>query len=108
VTGHLKDGSTDLNWPQLAAPNQTIVFYMGLSGLEKICQSLMDHGCSKQHPIAIVQQGTTPNQRVITGTLESLPKTVIAEKIKAPTLIIVGTVVTLHDKLNWFNVDNVS
>jgi len=106
VTGHLKDGSTDLNWPQLAAPNQTIVFYMGLSGLGKICQSLIDHGCSKQHPIAIVQQGTTPNQRVITGTLESLPKSVIAEKIKAPTLIIVGTVVSLHDKLNWFNVDN--
>jgi len=108
VTGHLKDGSTDLNWPQLAAPNQTIVFYMGLSGLEKICQSLIDHGCSKQHPIAIVQQGTTSNQRVITGTLESLPKKVIDEKIKAPTLIIVGTVVSLHDKLNWFNVNPVS
>jgi len=108
VTGHLKDGSTDLNWPQLAAPNQTIVFYMGLSGLQKICQSLIDHGCSKQHPIAIVQQGTTSNQRVITGTLESLPKKVIDEKIKAPTLIIVGTVVSLHDKLNWFNVDRIS
>ncbi len=103
VTGHLKDGSTNLNWPQLAAPNQTIVFYMGLSGLKIICQSLINHGCSTEHPIAIVQQGTTANQRVITGTLESLPQTVIDEKIKAPTLIIVGTVVTLHDKLNWFN-----
>jgi uroporphyrin-III C-methyltransferase/precorrin-2 dehydrogenase/sirohydrochlorin ferrochelatase len=106
VTGHLKDGSADLNWQQLAAPNQTIVFYMGLSGLEKICQSLIDHGCSADHPIAIIQQGTTPNQRVITGTLESLPKTVLDEQIKAPTLIIVGTVVTLHEKLNWFNVDS--
>jgi len=103
VTGHLKDGSTDLNWPQLAAPNQTIVFYMGLSGLETICQSLINHGCSKEHPIAIVQQGTTANQRVITGSLETLPQKVIDEKIKAPTLIIVGTVVTLHGKLNWFN-----
>ncbi len=104
VTGHLKDGSTDLNWPQLAAANQTIVFYMGLSGLKTICQSLINHGCSKEHPIAIVQQGTTANQRVITGTLETLPQTVIDQQIKAPTLIIVGTVVTLHEKLNWFNV----
>jgi len=103
VTGHLKDGSSDLNWKQLAAPNQTIVFYMGLSGLANICQSLMDHGCSKNHPIAIIQQGTTANQRVITGTLEFLPQTVIEEQIKAPTLIIVGTVVSLHDKLKWFN-----
>jgi len=103
VTGHLKDGSTDLNWKQLAAPNQTIVFYMGLSGLANICQSLIEHGCSKEHPIAIIQQGTTSNQRVITGTLESLPQTVIDEKIKAPTLIIAGTVVLLHDKLKWFN-----
>lgn len=106
VTGHLKDGSTDLNWPQLAAPNQTIVFYMGLSGLTTICQSLISHGCLKDHPIAIVQQGTTINQRVITGTLETLPQTVIDEKIKAPTLIIVGTVVSLHDKLNWFNTES--
>lgn len=102
VTGHLKEGSTDLNWQQLSAPNQTVVFYMGLSGLSKICQSLINHGCSNSHPIAIIQQGTTPNQRVITGTLENLPKTVIEKQIKAPTLIIVGTVVTLHSKLNWF------
>ena len=102
VTGHLKDGSIDLNWQQLSAPNQTIVFYMGLSGLEKICQSLIENGCSGEHPIAIIQQGTTANQRVITGTLDSLPQTVADEGIKAPTLIIVGSVVTLHDKLNWF------
>jgi len=102
VTGHLKDGSVDLNWQQLAAPNQTIVFYMGLIGLKSICQSLIDHGCSESHPIAIIQQGTTSNQRVIAGTLKSLPQSVVDEGIKAPTLIIVGSVVTLHDKLNWF------
>ena len=104
VTGHLKQDSTDLNWQQLSAPNQTIVFYMGLLGLEKICQSLIENGCSKNHPIAIIQQGTTIHQRVITGTLKSLPKKVAEDKLKAPTLIIVGTVVTLHDKLNWFKV----
>lgn len=103
VTGHLKDGSMDLNWQQLSAPNQTIVFYMGLSSLEKICQSLIKNGCSVNHPIAIIQQGTTSNQLVITGTLESLPKSVVDKGIKAPTLIIVGSVVTLHDKLKWFN-----
>jgi uroporphyrin-III C-methyltransferase/precorrin-2 dehydrogenase/sirohydrochlorin ferrochelatase len=102
VTGHLKDGSSNLNWQQLAAPNQTIVFYMGLSSLENICLSLIAHGCSKNHPIAIIQQGTTIKQRVITGTLETLPESVLNAGIKAPTLIIVGTVVTLHDKLNWF------
>lgn len=105
VTGHLQDGSIDLNWKQLTAPNQTIVFYMGLSGLQKICQSLIDHGSSGNHPIAIIQQGTTTNQRVITGTLESLPKIVEDEKIKAPTLIIVGSVVLLHNKLNWFKTE---
>ena len=103
VTGHLKDNSINLNWTQLAAPNQTIVIYMGLVGLEKICQSLIEHGSPKDLPIALVQQGTTTNQRVITGTLESLPSAIAHQDIKPPTLIIIGTVVTLHDKLDWFH-----
>ncbi|MCK9635724.1 MAG: siroheme synthase CysG [Methylobacter tundripaludum] len=102
VTGHLKNNSINLNWTQLAAPNQTIVIYMGLVGLEKICQSLIEHGSSKDLPVAIVQQGTTSNQRVITGTLETLPGKIAGQDIKPPTLIIIGTVVTLHDKLSWF------
>jgi uroporphyrin-III C-methyltransferase/precorrin-2 dehydrogenase/sirohydrochlorin ferrochelatase len=105
VTGHLKDGTINLNWKQLTASNQTVVFYMGLSSLEKICQSLIDNGCSSSHPIAIIQQGTTANQRVVTGTLETLPQLASAKNIKAPTLIIVGSVVTLHDKLHWFKVE---
>jgi uroporphyrin-III C-methyltransferase/precorrin-2 dehydrogenase/sirohydrochlorin ferrochelatase len=103
VTGHLKDNSINLNWTQLAAPNQTIVIYMGLVGLEKICQSLIAHGSPKDLPVALVQQGTTTNQRVITGTLETLPATIAGLNVKPPTLIIIGTVVTLHDKLNWFH-----
>jgi len=102
VTGHLKDNSINLNWAQLAAPNQTIVIYMGLIGLKKICQALIEHGSPKDLPIALVQQGTTSNQRVFTGTLESLPNAVIGQDIKPPTLIIIGTVVSLHDKLDWF------
>ena len=102
VTGHLKDGTINLNWKQLAAPNQTIVIYMGLIGLQIICQALIDHGCPADHPIAIIQQGTTPDQRVLTGTLTDLPKRVENADIKPPTLIIVGTVVLLHEKLDWF------
>jgi len=88
-----------LNWQQLSAPNQMIVFYMGLSDLDKICQSLIENGCSENHPIAIIQQGIISNQRVITGTFESLPHIVMKQGVKAPTLIIVGTVVELHNKL---------
>jgi len=102
VTGHLKDGTINLNWGQLVSPNQTVVIYMGLIGLRQICQSLIEYGCPKEHPIAIIQQGTTENQRVITGTLLTLPEQVKNETLSPPTLIIIGTVVTLHKKLDWF------
>lgn len=102
VTGHLKDGNINLNWSQLAAPNQTIVIYMGLVGLENICQSLIEHGCPPDQPIALIQQGTTRHQRVITGTLSDMPQKVENADIKPPTLIIVGTVVRLREQLEWF------
>ena len=73
VTGHLKDGSMNLNWPSLAQPNQTVVFYMGLKGLPVICSTLMEHGMPAETPIALVQQATTPRQRVFTGTIGDLP-----------------------------------
>ena len=75
---------------------------MGLAGLGQICRSLIEHGSPKDLPIAIVQQGTTSNQRVITGTLATLPDKIAGEDIKPPTLTIIGTVVTLHEKLSWF------
>jgi uroporphyrin-III C-methyltransferase/precorrin-2 dehydrogenase/sirohydrochlorin ferrochelatase len=102
VTGHLKNDSVNLNWTQLAIPNQTVVIYMGLVGLEKICQSLIVHGSSPDLPIALIQQGTTVHQRVITGTLSTLVEKVKGEKITPPTLIIIGNVVKLREKLNWF------
>ena len=102
VTGHLKDDSVHLNWTQLAVPNQTVVIYMGLVGLEQICYSLIAHGSSPDLPIALIQEGTTSQQRVITGTLSTLPEIVKHESIKPPALIIIGTVVNLHEKLNWF------
>ena len=103
VTGHLKDGTMDLDWNALARPNQTVVVYMGLHGLDTLCGELVRHGMRDTTPIAIVQQGTTPNQRVITGTLATLPAIAAREKPQAPTLTIVGGVVTLHDKLAWFH-----
>ncbi|MGR8933260.1 MAG: siroheme synthase CysG [Gammaproteobacteria bacterium] len=102
VTGHLKDGTINLNWKQLAAPNQTIVIYMGLIGFEQICQALIAHGCPANLPAAIVERGTTEHQRVITGTLASLPGRIAGLNITPPTLIIIGTVVTLHNKLAWY------
>ena len=107
VTGHLKDGSMNLDWDALARPKQTIVVYMGLLGLEVLCAELiahgLRHGLSGNTPAAIVQQGTTQNQRVVTGTLATLPGMVQLEKLQAPTLIIIGGVVTLREKLAWFN-----
>ncbi|MEQ1558159.1 MAG: siroheme synthase CysG [Methyloglobulus sp.] len=102
VTGHLKDDRVNLNWKQLSLPNQTVVIYMGLVGLELICAALIAHGSPKDLPIALIQQGTTDKQKIVTGTLATLPGLVVDEGIKAPTLIIIGTVVSLHDKLSWF------
>nr|A4XUX3.1 RecName: Full=Siroheme synthase; Includes: RecName: Full=Uroporphyrinogen-III C-methyltransferase; Short=Urogen III methylase; AltName: Full=SUMT; AltName: Full=Uroporphyrinogen III methylase; Short=UROM; Includes: RecName: Full=Precorrin-2 dehydrogenase; Includes: RecName: Full=Sirohydrochlorin ferrochelatase [Pseudomonas mendocina ymp] len=102
VTGHLKDGSSNLPWKDLVAPGQTLVFYMGLVGLYGICEQLIAHGRSAATPAALVQQGTTQNQRVFTGTLETLPQLVAQHEVHAPTLVIVGEVVTLRDKLAWF------
>ena len=104
IAGHLRSGKMDLNWPELVQPNQTLVFYMGLSGMETICQHLKDHGLAADTPVALVEKGTTDKQRVFTGNLDTLPAIVREAGAKAPTLIIVGHVVSLHNKLNWFNV----
>lgn len=103
VTGHLKDGSMDLDWPGLARPQQTVVFYMGLHGLPVLCRELVAHGLPATTPAAIVQQGTTRRQRSLIGTLATLPQQAEEARLKPPTLIIVGEVVKLHDKLKWFD-----
>ncbi|CAH0650775.1 siroheme synthase CysG [Pseudomonas sp. Nvir] len=102
VTGHLKDGTSNLPWNDLVAPSQTLVFYMGLVGLPTICAELIRHGRAASTPAALVQQGTTRNQRVFTGTLADLPELVAQHEVHAPTLVIVGEVVQLRDKLAWF------
>ena len=102
VTGHMQDGSMNLNWRALAQPRQTIVFYMGLVGIDVLCRELNAHGLPAATPAALIQQGTTPQQRVLTGTLETLPGIVRAGEVKAPTLIIIGEVVRLRERLKWF------
>jgi len=103
VTGHLKDGSMALDWELLARPKQTVVVYMGLHDLPILCAELIAHGLAELTPAAIVQQGTTPNQRVVAGTLATLPELAEQAKLTAPTLIIIGGVVTLYEKLSWFH-----
>ncbi len=102
VTGHLKDGRIQLDWDRLVVPNQTLVIYMGLVGLPQLCAALIEHGAAPDLPAALIERGTTPHQRVISADLGTLPALVEKADVKAPTLIIVGTVVKLHAKLAWF------
>lgn len=102
VTGHLKDNSINLPWAELVHGHQTIVFYMGLVGLPVICEQLIAHGRSADTPIALVQQGTTRHQKVVVATLATMVEEVAKNPVKAPTLIIVGEVVSLREKLAWY------
>ncbi|MDX1914804.1 MAG: siroheme synthase CysG [Methylophilus sp.] len=102
ITGHLKDGTVDLDWEAMMRPRQTVVIYMGLIGLAEICKQLILRGVSATMPIAVIQQGTTQRQRVITGTLSDIAEKVILADLKPPCLTIIGEVVLLRDKLNWF------
>ena len=103
VTGHLKDGSANLDWQALARPRQTVVIYMGLLGLPELCAKLIDHGLAASTPAAVVEQATTKAQRVITATLGELPAEAARSGLHGPTLIIVGSVVSLRQRLNWFS-----
>lgn len=105
VTGHLKDGSMNLPWNELVVEQQTIVFYMALKGVQHLSKQLIIHGMRADMPVALVEKGTTPDHKVHTTTLVELPSLVANEIIHAPTLIIVGEVVKLREKLNWFDAD---
>ncbi|GMG88223.1 siroheme synthase CysG [Biformimicrobium ophioploci] len=103
ITGHLKEGELALPWVELASPGQTLVFYMGLTGLEIICGQLIEHGMPAHTPIAVIEKGTTRQQRVVIGTLADMPRRVVEEEVSAPALTIIGGVVRLHDTLNWYS-----
>ena len=102
VTGHLKEGTLDLNWPVLVQPRQTVVFYMGLKSIGHICDRLREHGMVPDMPAALVEQGTLAEQRVHVSTVAELPQRLIGAGARSPALLIVGEVVKLHPQLMWF------
>lgn len=102
VTGHLKQGKLELDWEKLIQENQTIVFYMGLVSIDIICGQLIQHGLSETTPCALIQQGTTNTQKEYISILKDMPEVVKAKKPKAPTIFIIGGVVSLRDKLKWY------
>jgi uroporphyrin-III C-methyltransferase/precorrin-2 dehydrogenase/sirohydrochlorin ferrochelatase len=105
VTGQLKQGELELNWSALVQARQTVVVYMGLAGLSVLSHKLLEHGMPADMPAALVQQGTTEHQKVWVSTIAELPSVAAREKPVAPTLVIIGEVVKLHDNLAWFNVE---
>lgn len=100
ITGHKIGGELNLEWQEFVKPGQTLVFYMGLNGLETICEKLVEYGMRESTPAALIEKGTLPEQRVFVGTLSDLPETVRSAGAEAPTLLIVGEVVRLHEVLN--------
>ncbi|HEX4503590.1 MAG TPA: siroheme synthase CysG [Scandinavium sp.] len=100
VTGHLKTGA-ELDWHNLAAEKQTLVFYMGLNQAATIQEKLVEHGMPLDMPVALVENGTAVTQRVVSGELSQLSE--LAQQVASPALIIVGRVVSLREKLNWFS-----
>lgn len=102
VTGQLKDGTLDLNWQELVAPGKTLVFYMALQGLPVIIAALIEHGMSKAMPVALVEKGTTHEQRVIVSSVGQLLHRLADEAVVSPSLLIVGQVVNLAGKLGWY------
>ncbi len=102
ITGHLKTGQVDYPWEEFVNDQQTLVFYMGLKGLPVICEQLVSHGKSATTPAALIEKGTLPQQKVHVSTLGELPDIVVNKEIHAPTLLVIGNVVSLHKKLNWY------
>ena len=103
VTGRRKIGEETLDWDSLVRPNQTVVIYMGLAGLEPICNGLLRHGLPPDTPAALIEQGTTSAQAVHTGTVGTLASIIEGKRPRAPTLVIVGEVVRLREKLAWYH-----
>lgn len=101
ITGHIRQGELNLPWSEMLDPRQTLVFYMGLLGLGTISAELLSQGRSPQTPVALIEKGTTPEQTVHITNLQTLPHLTAQYEIHAPTLLIIGDVVQLHEKLNW-------
>jgi uroporphyrin-III C-methyltransferase/precorrin-2 dehydrogenase/sirohydrochlorin ferrochelatase len=102
VTAHGRDGQIEADWEAILRPNQTVAIYMGLALLDSLMKAFLERGASPDLPAAVVDNGTRANQRVVTGTIATLAEKARAAELRGPTIIIVGTVVALHDRLDWF------
>ncbi len=102
VTGHMKDGQLDLNWQALIQPNQTVVVYMGLVSLKDVMASFIQNGAAPETPVAVIDNGTRIDQQVITGVMQDIAEKAETAKLEGPAMVIVGSVVTLRDRLTWF------
>ncbi|CAA0118965.1 Siroheme synthase [Halioglobus japonicus] len=102
VAGYLKNDTVEHDWTSFQSTTETLVFYMGLLGLPVICAQLQAHGRSPDTPVALVERGTTLEQKVLVGTLANMEEKVAQAQPAAPTLIIIGDVVRLHESLSWF------
>ncbi len=102
ATGH-RQLDEELDWQQLASNNQTLVLYMGVKNLQWLSRRLQTHGVAADLPAAIIENGTTRAQRVVVGTVASLPALAVDAHIGSPALIIIGDVVKLRDRLAWFD-----
>ena len=102
VTGHGRDGKIALDWASLIQPRQTVAVYMGLRNLEPLTEAFIAAGASPDLPAAVVDNATRPNQRVVVATLATLAPLARAAEIKGPSIVIIGTVVTLREKLEWY------
>ncbi len=104
VTGHTKnDNELNLNWKSLADPYTTLVIYMGLSNIKEITKQLISHGLSASTPAAAINKGTRPDQNVILSELSALAQDLANVKITGPTLLVIGKVAGLAEKLDWFS-----
>ena len=102
VTAHCGESFDTLDWPALAQERQTVAFYMGVAGLERIRASLVEHGRSPGTPVAIVENGSRQTQRVVLATLGELDEAGRTAQVGSPALVIVGEVAALATRLHWF------
>ena len=102
VTGHSKDGQLDLDWKTLLQPRQTVAVYMGLAHLAELAGAFIDRGASPSLPVALIDNGTRPNQQVLTGTLDTVAEKAAKAGVKGPAILIIGSVVRLREKLDWY------
>ena len=102
LAGHMKDGELKLDWRNLVSSQQTLVFYMGLLSINTICAKLIKHGMDPSTPIAAIEHGTTRNQRVSVSNLREISSVLDKDDFESPTLLIIGDVVTLRERLSWY------